>query len=108
MRLIIFKKQKIQKLFLFTSPLAASRVCSWSRAITGDVHKEYGLGVVGKTQQGLEIRVHSVPHGFCMVSKHFFSKHLLFISMLVAFLPFEIPNATLNIFFYFDQRQHLK
>ena len=36
------------------------RVCSQNRAITRDICKEYGEGVVGETLQGLEFRVYSM------------------------------------------------
>ena len=47
------------------------RICSWNRAISWDICKKYGLGVVGKTWQGLKIRVHFVSHCFCMAQQTF-------------------------------------
>ena len=47
------------------------RICSWNRAISRDICKKYGLGAVGKTWQGLKIRVHFVPYCFCVAQQTF-------------------------------------
>ena len=47
------------------------RSCSLKRTMTRDSCKDYGQGVVAKSWQGLEMRVHSVARGLCLAQKTF-------------------------------------
>ena len=66
------------------------RACSWNRAISRDLCKEYGLSMVGETGQGLEIRVHSVSYCLCVAQRTFVYQTFAFPSSC------ELPSSSLK------------
>ena len=64
-----------------------------NRAITRDICREYGLGVVGKH---LEIRVHSVSTVCAWPSKHLFTKYLISQLHVNCLPPFQSHSITPN------------
>lgn len=90
---LIFKKQKTPEAFLFTSPITASKVLDKEpgpgRALSSErcKYKEYGLGVVRGTWQGLETKVLSVSHCPCMAWQAFVYQTFAFPSCYNFFPP---------------------
>ena len=70
--------------------------------MTRDSCKDYGQGVVAKSWQGLEMRVHSVARGLCLAQKTFIYQHsfpLLHVNCLpILSSPKQLPLTFSSVF----------